>query len=185
MTRLDMAAQIYRWEARLDSSGHLKVYKLPSNDGGGTFEVAGINDRYHPEMATRLKGMIEHGRAHEAETEAIEYLAQYTDKAAKWTTLPAVELFLRDCIFNRGPGGAAKILQMAVRAEPVDGGVGPITLAAAAPYEKKPILFLARLRVAREAYERGLPSGIRANFAAGLANRWDKALEAAVDVFAA
>jgi lysozyme family protein len=43
--------------------------------------------------------------------------------------VPEIEAYLRDSAFNRGPGGAAKILQMALGVT-VDGGVGPETLGA-------------------------------------------------------
>ena len=39
-----MAAAIVNFEARRDSKGHLKVYNLPPEDGGGRYEVAGINN---------------------------------------------------------------------------------------------------------------------------------------------
>jgi len=54
-------------------------------------------------------------------------IAEYTDVVSKWTAAPGIEAYLRDCILNRGPGGAAKILQMALGVK-VDGGVGPETL---------------------------------------------------------
>jgi len=42
-----MAADIINFEARRDKrNGHLVVYNLPKNDGGGRYEVAGINERY-------------------------------------------------------------------------------------------------------------------------------------------
>jgi hypothetical protein len=34
------------FEARRDKNGHLVVYDLPKNDGGGDYEVAGINLKY-------------------------------------------------------------------------------------------------------------------------------------------
>ena len=46
--RLQIAASILEFEARRDKQGRLKVYRLPAGDGGGTFEVAGINDRSTP-----------------------------------------------------------------------------------------------------------------------------------------
>ncbi len=46
---LPLPLQTVEWEGRKDKQGNLAVYKLPSGDMGGNFEVAGINDRYHPE----------------------------------------------------------------------------------------------------------------------------------------
>ena len=45
----------------------------------------------------------------------------------RWTPQDAIECYLRDCILNRGAGGAASIYQMALGV-PVDGDVGPITM---------------------------------------------------------
>ena len=47
--RLQMARAIVAFEARFDHYGHLSIYRLPPDDGGGLYEVAGINDRYNPE----------------------------------------------------------------------------------------------------------------------------------------
>jgi len=40
--RRRMAAEIVDYEARRDANRHLKVYNLPEGDGGGRYEVAGI-----------------------------------------------------------------------------------------------------------------------------------------------
>ena len=42
------------WEARRDRRGNLSIYALPSGDLGGSYEIAGINDRYHPEAFKRI-----------------------------------------------------------------------------------------------------------------------------------
>lgn len=181
MTRLEMAQWIVDQEARRDSKGRLRVYHLPRNDGGGTYEIAGINERYHPSTAEKLKRMIEHGEHKAAEEVAVAYIATYTEQVHEWVNDEAVELFLRDCCFNRGPGGAAKILQLAVNVNP-DGKVGPVTRAAARALQlRSPVLLLARLRMARERYEEKFV-GIRENFAAGLENRWDKAFDMALAI---
>ena len=144
-----MAESIVNFEARRDAQGHLRVYILPAGDGGGRYEVAGINDRYHPQEAARLRQLIEAARFDEAEDYAAEVIADYTDVVSKWTTVPEIEAYLRDSAFNRGPGGAAKILQMALGVT-VDGGVGPETLGALRQAEKDPAKLLAALRIARE-----------------------------------
>jgi hypothetical protein len=178
--RLAMAAFILSVEARR-KGGKLAVYKLPAADGGGSFEVAGINDRYHPQMALRLAGLIERGKHEQAEAAVIEYLANYTDVVTNWTRVPALEAFLRDCAFNRGPKGALRILQIALWVAD-DGRWGPVTrgaLAAMTDHEHRVRNLLVALRAARQAYERRVapPVGARAKFWAGLVNRWDKALE--------
>ena len=172
--RKKMAASIVNFEARRDPQGHLRVYILPAGDGGGRYEIAGINDRYHPREAARLRQLIEAARFDEAEDYAAEVIANYTDVVSKWTTVPEIEAYLRDSAFNRGPGGAAKILQMALGVT-VDGGVGPETLGALRKAEKDPAKLLAALRVARERYEMRV-AGRREKFWKGLVNRWDNSL---------
>lgn len=169
--RRRMGKAIVDFEARR-VNGKLAVYHPPANDGGGAYEVAGINARFHPRQAARLKRLIEQGRADQAEREAIDYLLDYTTAAAGWTTDAGAEFYLRDSIFNRGPKGAARILQRAVMAKD-DGEVGPTTRAAIEKYTPEDLL--AKLRWARESYERNVV-GYRANFWKGLTSRWDKAL---------
>jgi hypothetical protein len=173
--RKKMAESIVKFEGRRDVQGHLRVYNLPHGDGGGCYEVAGINDRYHPREAARLRQLIDAGRFDEAEDYAAEVIAEYTDVVARWTTAPAIEAYLRDCAFNRGPGGAAKILQIALGVK-VDGGVGSETLGALRQAEKNPAKLLADLRAARERYELRV-AGRREKFWKGLVNRWDNSLD--------
>jgi len=54
---LPLPLQTVEWEGRKDGQGNLAVYKLPSGDMGGNYEVAGINDRYHPEA---FKAILRH-----------------------------------------------------------------------------------------------------------------------------
>ena len=171
--RKKMGAHIVDFEARRDENGRVRVYKLPVEDGGGAYEVAGINDKYQPETAARLRSLVEAGKQQQAEEEAADYIIQYTDRVADWTQSAAVECYLRDSAFNRGAGGAAKILQIAVGVG-VDGGVGPITKEAVAEAEKNPGALLDSLRAARETYERD-HIGFREIFWQGLTNRWNKA----------
>jgi hypothetical protein len=178
--RKKMAESIVKFEGRRDPQGHLRVYILPPGDGGGRYEVAGINDRYHPQEAAKLRQLIDAGRFDEAEDYAAEVIADYTDVVAKWTTVPSIEAYLRDCAFNRGRGGAAKILQIALGVK-VDGGVGPETLGALRQAEKNPAKLLAALRAAREQYELRV-AGRREKFWKGLVNRWDNSLDFARNV---
>jgi hypothetical protein len=180
--RLAMAHVILDFEARRDALGRLAVYQLPPGDGGGRYEVAGINERYHKEVCDELVALIGAGRHGDAEARAAEFIARYTDKAA-WTHNPGVEFFLRDCAFNRGPGGAAWILQHAVGAE-TDGQVGPVTLAAAQTAEASPRDLIDALRASREAYER-LRRDETSRFWRGLVNRWSKAHAKALEFMAA
>jgi hypothetical protein len=171
-----MAAAILDYEARRDAQGRLQIYRLPSGDGGGTYEIGGINDRYHPEEAQHLAALIEAKQFDEAETVAREFIAVYTDFAARWTSLPAIEFFLRDCGFNRGPRGAARMLQRALGVKE-DGYVGRNTMAAAAVQEKNSHRLLKALRTAREGYERDVIGRDESSkFWKGLVNRWNKAV---------
>lgn len=178
--RLKMAHFILEFEARRDRLGRLSVYKLPPGDGGGTFEVAGINNRYHPEEARQLAGLIGAGCHEEAEQKAGEFIASYTDAVTGWTSVPAVECYLRDCVFNRGPAGAARILQRALGVAD-DGIVGSITRKALAARETDAAALLAALRAAREQYERDVARRDESSrFWKGLVNRWNKARDAAL-----
>lgn len=173
--------QIGQWivnaEARRDSAGRIQVYPIPKGDGGGKYEIAGINDRYHPQVAAHLRSLIRLDQHAAAEQAAVDYILGYTDLVNRWTPVPSLQAFLRDSAFNRGPGGAAKILQIALSVA-ADGHVGPITLAALAKVRDIPA-FLRTLRAARETYERRIapPTGARAKFWKGLNNRWDAALK--------
>lgn len=163
-------------EARRDAKSRMQIYKLPAADGGGEYEVAGINDRYHPAMAKRLAALIREGNQAQAEQEAVQFILGYTDAVLGWHPSVAVEAFLRDSSFNRGPSGAAKIYQRAVGAR-IDGKVGPVTKATGAVIP--PAELLLSLRKAREVYERQIapPTGKRAKFWRGLVNRWEAMLK--------
>jgi len=176
--RLEMADFILKSEARRDKMGRLKVYPLPKADGGGTFEIAGINDRYHPKAANYLKSLLDNNKHAAAENYIKKYLIEYTDIVKAWTEEPAIEAFLRDTAFNRGPKGALRILQIALQLAD-DGKFGPITKAAIAKSLKNISELLDNLRMARETYEIRVapPVGARAKFWAGLQNRWNNAIE--------
>lgn len=173
--RLAMAQAIIDFEARRDSRGRLKVYYLRPEDGGGRYEVAGINERYHRQICDELVELIENGRAEEAEERAGAYIAAYTDKVADWTGNNGIESYLRDSTFNRGMGGAAWMIQKAVGVE-TDRVVGPGTLTSIAAAEADPHALLDKLRWARERYEREIVGrGPGHVFWNGLVNRWNKA----------
>lgn len=159
--------RIVDWEGRRDKAGNLQVYSLPANDGGGRYEVAGINDKYHPEAFARISKLP----AAQREQAAADYIRQYTDPVTKWTDDQNLQGALRDLAFNRGVGGAAKILQMAVGTD-VDGKVGPKTKAALANAMQDKAALGTSLRQAREQYENRV-AGARPNLRKGLVNRWD------------
>lgn len=174
--RLKIAESILNFEARRDSQNRLKVYKLDPSDGGGSYEVAGINEKYHPEEARHLADLIGAGRYAEAETQATEIIATFTDAVTTWTNVAAIESYLRDSAFNRGPRGAARILQTALGMKD-DGVVGNDTRTALAAAEKTPDTLLRKLRDAREDYERRVVGRDESSiFWKGLVNRWNNAL---------
>jgi hypothetical protein len=148
--------------------GKLQVYKLPVGDGGGAFEIAGINDRYHPSKAGQLKALIESGQHEKAESEAADYIVEYTRCVLKFfqppqaaEVVPAIEFVLRDTAFNRGCKGAAAVLQIALGMHAVDGIIGPMTHREFAKQlvDPGPAALLRSLKLARETYERTSLSG--------------------------
>jgi lysozyme family protein len=181
-----MGQAIVEFEGRFDSSGRLQVYRLPKGDGGGAFEIAGINQRFHPAKARELRALIMTGKHAEARRAAAAYIMNYTDTVAEWLPgkHPAIEFILRDSAFNRGLRGAGAILQIALGLT-VDGKVGPQTKAAfALTADLVGAEELAeRLTAARKEYERRIfPWKKQARkpgnkFWTGLVNRWAKAHE--------
>lgn len=175
--RQQMAAAIVDFEARRDAQGHLKIYRLPPEDGGGRYEVAGINEKYNKDTADVLVRLIEQERFTEAEGIAVDFIAEDTDRAQSWTGIPAIEFYLRDSVFNRGGRGGARILQRALGIED-DGVIGAKTRAAMERAESDGEALLRALRGAREAYEDAV-AGARPIFRRGLVNRWNKAMDIA------
>lgn len=117
------------FEARKDRLGNPEVYRLPRGDMGGNFEVAGINDRYHPEAFKRISSLPAQERAEAA----AQYIKEYTSPLV--SKLPQqIQPFAQDLAFNRGMVGATKYIQqglneLGVRVA-VDGKLGPQTLQA-------------------------------------------------------
>lgn len=179
-------------------NGKLTVYMLPAGDGGGAFEVAGINDRYHATKANILRQLIESGAHEKAEMEAAAYIVEYTRPVLKFFPShvaaeenPPIEFILRDSCFNRGPKGAATILQLALVMDVIDGIIGPMTHREFAKQLEDPGVedLLWRLTEARETYERSSyawkPSARSesSKFWKGLSNRWAKAHTIATERF--
>lgn len=174
-----MAATILDFEARRDRDGNLKAYKLPAGDGGGAYEVGGINERYNKPVADALVALLAQKKFAEAEALATDFIAEDTDRAAAWTRIPAIELYLRDCVFNRGASGGARILQRALGVAD-DGAVGKATRDAEKAAESDAPALLKKLRAAREAYERDVAHrDEKSKFWKGLVNRWNNAVDIA------
>jgi lysozyme family protein len=170
--------------------GKLTVYKLPSEDGGGTFEVAGVNDKYHSAKAHELRELINIGEHTEAELEAARHIVSYTEPVRKFfpnmqlaDANPNIEFLLRDCGFNRGLKGAATILQIAIgmMGEDIDGVIGSESKEAFALWLKKPLDLALMITDARDEYERTsypwkkTKRNESSSMWEGLVNRWQKA----------
>jgi lysozyme family protein len=56
----------------------------------------------------------------------IDFIAQDIDRASSWSSVPALAFFFRDCLFNRGKSGAARIVQRALGVKD-DGAIDPKT----------------------------------------------------------
>lgn len=185
--RTEMGRAIVKFEGRY-KNGKLQVYQLPPGDGGGGYEVAGINERYHAPKAKELRRLISDGKHRQAEDEASAYIEGYTRQVMKFfpddinaDDYPHIEFILRDTAFNRGPKGAATVLQIALGMDKIDGVVGPKTKAEFAKQLKNPGELASKLTKARETYERNSypwKAGKRdesSKFWKGLSNRWAQA----------
>lgn len=181
-----MGLAIVDFEARRDKNGHLAVYSMPAGDGGGEYEIAGINNGYHPGKARQLRNLIEAGQHAQAEREAADYIVEYTNPVASWLEGmgAAPEFYLRDTCFNAGPGGSARVLQMAVGTT-VDGKVGPKTRDALARYFRQHGSrgLLNALHAARWKYMEGKASNpSKKQFWKGWQNRMNNALKVAITI---
>lgn len=191
--RDQMGQHILQVEGRFDRQGRLMVYQLPKDDGGGSFEVAGINERYHRAKANELRRLINNGYHAKAEREAVHYIMSYTDAVLGWFPSerhkhPHIEMLLRDIFFNRGSRGAAAVLQIALGVA-VDGRIGPVSRAAfAEALEDDADALAKRITAARATYEKKTYSwkprkrDEKSPFWKGLASRWAKIHKAAMEL---
>lgn len=167
---INAAKKTVNWEGRRDKKGNLSVYALPSGDMGGDYEVAGINDRYHPEAFRKIASLP----AQEREEAAARYINQYT--APLVSQLPqAIQPFAQDLAFNRGIGGATKYLQEGLNTlgvkVAVDGAIGPKTLAAISSVNPKQLMVAASQAQLNDERSRAASDPRRKKFILGLENR--------------
>lgn len=113
-----ISKNIIALEARRDAQGNIIAYKLPAADGGGKYEIAGINQKYHPEAYAHIKSLIDAGKHQEAEQAISDYIIHYTQPASDYLKTQgcnsqAIEYMLRDIYFNMGAGGMSNILRRA------------------------------------------------------------------------
>jgi lysozyme family protein len=148
-----------------------KIFIAPD----GNPEISGITRVDHPVEYAKLAALLAGGKKKELREEVIRYYDEYTDPAQNWTDQAGPEFFLRDCVLNRGPTGAAEILQMALGLG-IDHRIGPTTREALAKLD--PNVAIDKLRDARERYEDkkyGKASRMAKGQWVGLLNRWNKA----------
>jgi hypothetical protein len=167
---LPLPLQTVEWEGRKDKQGNLSVYKLPTGDMGGNFEVAGINDRYHPEAFKAISSLPAQERA----KAAAEYIQGYTAPLVE--KLPqALQPFTQDLAFNRGLGGATKYIQQGLntlgKRVAVDGGLGPKTLEAINQVEPRALMRAASDAQLQDEYRRAELDPNRRKFIPGLEAR--------------
>jgi len=167
---LPLPLQTVEWEGRKDKQGNLAVYKLPTGDMGGNFEVAGINDRYHPEAFKAISSLPAQERA----KAAAEYIQGYTAPLVE--KLPqALQPFTQDLAFNRGLGGATRYIQQGLNTlgqkVAVDGGFGPKTLAAINQVEPRALMRAASDAQLQDEYNMAERNPARKKFIPGLEAR--------------
>ena len=161
-------------EARVDKQGRLIIYELPSNDGGGKYEVAGITERYDHGTVMQLVELIKAQSFKKAEQVCKDFYVANTNPVQAWSGVAALEFWFRDNMLNRGYTGALKTMQQAVGVD-TDGHLGPLTARKLALKVKSPAKLLSDLRAATEWYENTFV-GARPNLRKGLVNRWNDRL---------
>lgn len=158
------------WEARKDKQGNVQVYKLPSGDMGGSFEVAGINDKYHPDAFKRIAALPAQERAQAAAQYVKEYTSPFVSKLPE-----AMRPFAQDLAFNRGMGGATKYIQQGLNTlgqnVVVDGGLGPKTIAAINQVDPRALMRAASQAQLNDEYRMVRANPARKKFISGLENR--------------
>ena len=167
---LPAALQTVNMEARRDKMGNVAVYKLPSGDMGGSYEVAGINDKFHPGEASRLANLPPEQR----EIEAAKYIRKYT--APIVDKMPQeMQAFVQDMAFNRGAGGATKYIQQGLNSlgqkVAVDGVLGPKTLQAIGTIQPSALMQAASQAQLQDEYTKASVNPERRKFLQGLENR--------------
>jgi hypothetical protein len=158
------------FEARKDRQGNVQVYKLPAGDMGGNFEVAGINDKYHPDAFKRISSLPAQERAQAAAQYVKEYTSPFVSKLPQ-----AVQPFAQDLAFNRGLGGATKYIQQGLNTlgqrVAVDGGLGPKTLQAINQVDPRALMRAASQAQLEDEYRMARRNPARKKFIGGLEKR--------------
>ena len=167
---ISAAMKTVDFEGRRDKNGNLAVYKLPSGDMGGSYEVAGINNKYHPDAFKQISSLSPSEREQAAAKYVVQYTAPFTQK------LPdAVRPFAQDLAFNRGVGGATKYMQQALNnlgvPVKVDGAIGPKTISALNQVDPKSLMLEASKAQWNDELRMASKNPDRKKFLNGLQNR--------------
>jgi len=167
---ISAAMKTVDFEGRRDKSGNLAVYKLPSGDMGGKYEVAGINDKYHPDAFKAISSLPPEQRDKAAAEYVVKYTSPFTQK------LPdAIRPFAQDLAFNRGVGGATKYMQQALNnlgvPVKVDGAIGPKTLNAINMVDPKSLMLETSKAQWNDEIRMATQNPSRQKFLNGLQNR--------------
>ena len=158
------------WEARRDRQGNIAVYDIPTGDYGGTREVAGITDKYHPEAFKRISALPPEKR----EAAAADYVVSYTSPVASLVPEP-LKAQAVDLAFNRGPTGYTRLVQEGLNRigipVKVDGAFGQKTLDAIR--QADPMKLIDATEDAYMARERAMAEAdpARASLLRGITNR--------------
>ena len=173
-----VANNTINWEARRDKQGNISVYDIPAGDYGGTREVAGITDKYHPEAFKRISALPPSQR----EKASADYVLDYTAPIANVVPDP-LKAHAVDLGFNRGAGGYTTLVQRGLNAlgvpVRVDGAFGKKTLAAMEQVDPVQLInatedaYLQREQAMAEADPR------RASLYPGIVNRSNKRRQSA------
>jgi len=167
---ISAAMKTVDFESRRDKNGNLAVYKLPSGDMGGSYEVAGINNKYHPDAFRAISSLPPEKREQAAAEYVVQYTAPFTQK------LPdAVRPFAQDLAFNRGMGGATKYIQQGLNnlgiQVKVDGAIGPQTINAIGKVDPKSLMLEASKAQWNDELRMANQNPDRKKFLNGLQNR--------------
>lgn len=131
LIRKDMAKKILNMEDyKITGPDSLRVTRLPSGDGGGKWEIAGICDGIEPKEFNLIKSMLDRGDREAAWDECLRYVLANTEPLVAKGVAGSypIEFMLRDMTFNMGTAGTTKVVQRMLDIE-IDGKWGKVTQA--------------------------------------------------------
>lgn len=173
-----VANNTINWEARRDKQGNLAVYDIPSGDYGGTREVAGITDKYHPDAFKRISALPPAQREKASADYVIEYTAPIANLVPEPLKAQAVDLG-----FNRGPSGYTTLVQQGLNAlgvpVKVDGAFGKKTLAAMEQVDPEQLINATEDAYLRKERAMAEADPNRAKLYQGIVNRSNKRRQSA------